>query len=105
VTFPAYSMAVQMGSDLKSHMLPKRLARKLLAAVHDAKTHLKEQKAVEKALHRRSKSMESGSGSVKPPVFGLARRSMDGSSVIGGAMQKAFTRIVEGEHPGPSDDI
>lgn len=106
VTFPAYSMAVQMGSDLKSHMLPKRLARKLLAAVQDAKNHLKEQKAVEKALHRRSKSMESGSGGAKNPVFNLARRSMDGGSIIGGAVQKALTRMVEGEHqPGPADDI
>ena len=30
VTFPTYSMAVQMGSDYKRHMLPKQLTMRLV---------------------------------------------------------------------------
>ena len=54
VTFPAYSMAVQMGSDLKSHMLPKRLAKKLLAAVEEAKRHVAMQAKASGADNRQS---------------------------------------------------
>ncbi|KAI8105738.1 hypothetical protein M9434_000320 [Picochlorum sp. BPE23] len=57
VTFPAYSLAVQMGSDLKGHMLPKRLAKKLLLAVEEAKRKVRQEKAAAKAaadaLHAR----------------------------------------------------
>ncbi|WPT11598.1 MLO-like protein 11 [Picochlorum sp. SENEW3] len=44
VTFPAFSMAMQMGSDLKGHMLPKKLTKKLLHAVEEAKRHVREER-------------------------------------------------------------
>ena len=44
VTFPAFSMAMQMGSDLKGHMLPKKLTKKLLHAVEQAKRHVREER-------------------------------------------------------------
>lgn len=53
VTFPAYSLAVQMGSDLKGHMLPKRLTKKLLQAVEEAKRKVREEKAAADAMHAR----------------------------------------------------
>lgn len=84
-----------MGSDLKSHMLPKRLARKLLEAVQDAKIYLREQNSIEKAPQRRSKAIKTGSAGAKNPILNLARRSMGGDSIIGGAVQKVFTRMVE----------
>lgn len=45
VTFPAFSIALQMGSDLKGHMLPKKLTKKLLHAVEAAKRHVQEERS------------------------------------------------------------
>jgi len=48
VTFPAYSLAVQMGSDLKGHMLPSRFVKKLLKAVDDAKREVEEEERLKR---------------------------------------------------------
>jgi type IV secretory pathway VirB6-like protein len=48
VTFPAYSLAVQMGSNLKGHMLPSRFVKKLLKAVDDAKREVEEEERLKR---------------------------------------------------------
>ena len=48
VTFPAYSLAVQMGSNLKGHMLPSRFVKKLLKAVDDAKRQVQEEDRIKR---------------------------------------------------------
>lgn len=50
VTLPAYSLAVQMGSDIKSYMLPQKLTKKLLAVAAAAKEKVKADKARREAL-------------------------------------------------------
>jgi hypothetical protein len=41
VTLPAYSLAVQMGSDWKAHMLPQRLTKKLLGIAAEVKAKVR----------------------------------------------------------------
>jgi len=50
VTLPAYSLAVQMGSDIKSQMLPQKMAKKLMAMAYAAKLHVKRQKEMKSAV-------------------------------------------------------
>lgn len=83
VTFPAYSMAVQMGSDLKGHMLPSRFVKKLLQAVEEAKRKVQ----LEKEAAARAE------GSEKPAVFQrLFRRSA--TAQIGQALQAGGAALV-----------
>uniref|UniRef100_A0A1D2A4C2 MLO-like protein n=2 Tax=Auxenochlorella protothecoides TaxID=3075 RepID=A0A1D2A4C2_AUXPR len=49
VTFPAYSLAVQMGSDWKAHMLPRRLLKRLLAIARHTKAKVKANGKLESA--------------------------------------------------------
>ncbi len=48
VTFPAYSLAVQMGSNLKGHMMPSRFVKKLLKAVDDARREVEEEERLKR---------------------------------------------------------
>lgn len=83
VTFPAYSMAVQMGSDLKGHMLPSRFVKKLLKAVEEAKRKVQ----LEKEAAARAEASE------KPAVFQrLFRKSA--TSQLGQALQAGGAALV-----------
>lgn len=77
-------MAVQMGSDLKADMLPRRLAKKLLAAVEDAKLRVRE----ERQRMKRSGSVPEIGG---PP--NLHRHSAS----LGETVTKAMAFFVEGK--------
>ena len=78
VTFPAYSIAVQMGSDLKGHMLPTRFVKKLLKAVDDAKREVEEE--------TKAKRQMAGAGDGKEAVMArLFRRSA--SAMAGGGKE------------------
>lgn len=46
VTMPAYSLAVQMGSDIKAHMLPKKLQKRLLAVAAAAKRKVRKGESI-----------------------------------------------------------
>lgn len=90
VTFPAYSMAVQMGSDLKGHMLPSRFVKKLLKAVEEAKLKVQLEKEA---------AARAAEGSEKPAVFQrLFRRSA--TSQIGQALQAGGAALVGIENRG-----
>lgn len=43
---PAYSLAVQMGSDIKAHMLPKKLQKRLLAVAAAAKRKVRKGESI-----------------------------------------------------------
>jgi hypothetical protein len=90
VTFPAYSLAVQMGSNLKGHMLPSRFVKKLLKAVDEAKKEVEEE--------RRKREQEQAAGG-RPAVFNrLFRRSagaigMDAASGFVGLTRPTIERM------------
>ena len=80
VTFPAYSLAVQMGSNLKGHMLPSRFVKKLLKAVDDAKRQVEE----EDRIKREQSGIPDGKEAVMSRLF---RRS---AGAIGASAGAAF---------------
>jgi hypothetical protein len=81
VTFPAYSMAVQMGSDIKGHMLPSRFVKKLMKAVEDAKREVEREKAEQQAAETSQSTFQR-----------LFRRS----ATIGHAIQTGASALAEG---------
>jgi hypothetical protein len=90
VTFPAYSMAVQMGSDLKGHMLPSRFVKKLLKAVEEAR---------QKVQLEKEAAARAAEGSEKPAVFQrLFRKSA--TSQLSQALQAGGAALVGIEKPG-----
>ncbi|PSC71161.1 alpha-amylase chloroplastic [Micractinium conductrix] len=75
-TLPLYSLAVQMGSDFKHHMLPRGIKEKLLLAAQRIKVKHKAQMAAEE-------------GSWHGGMFGAVTRSMRGGKAAGAAQGDA----------------